>query len=297
MKRTEGGMSDTVEIETDKRPEHDVPGRSPARRILIALLAAVAAAYVAASAYMYLFQRSFVFKPSGEVISATEAGVPEVTAETVRMADGTEVIVWTAPPAIEGAPTVLFFHGNSGNLTDRADRFRYVLDSGYGLYAPGYRGYPGSEGAPSEAAFIADALEHFDLVSARGGPVIVHGQSLGTGVATAVAAQRSGVDLLVLEAPYTATVDLAAEQYPWLPVSLLMKDQFASRDRIGDVDEPVLILHGTADDVIPVSHGKALYDHANEPRTLKIVEGADHGNLWSHGLWDEVKRQLHLRTQ
>ncbi|WP_372571313.1 alpha/beta hydrolase [Ruegeria jejuensis] len=290
-------MYDTIEIEIDKRPGQDTPGRSPARRILIAVLVAVAAAYVAASAYMYLFQRSFVFKPSGEVISASAAGVPEVTEDTVRMADGTEVIVWTAPPAVEGAPTVLFFHGNSGNLSDRADRFRYVLDSGYGLYAPGYRGFPGSEGSPSEAAFISDGLEHFDLVSARGGPVIVHGQSLGTGVATAVAAQRSGVDLLVLEAPYTATVDMAAEQYPWLPVSLLMKDQFASREWIGDVDAPVFIMHGTADDVIPVSHGAALFEYANDPRTLEIVEGADHGNLWSHGLWDEVQRQMGARAR
>ncbi|MEX0350399.1 MAG: alpha/beta hydrolase [Paracoccaceae bacterium] len=290
-------MSDAVEFDIDKKPAQDSAGRSPARRILIGVLAAAAAAYLAAMAYMYVAQRSFVFKPAGEVATPAAVGVPEATAATVRMGDGTEVVVWTAPPAKEGAPTVLFFHGNSGNLSDRADRFRHILDSGYGLYAPGYRGYPGSEGAPSEAAFIADGLEHFDRMAIGQTPVIVHGQSLGTGVATAVAAQRPGVDLLVLEAPYTATVDMAAEKYPWLPVSLLMKDQFASRDRIGDVEAPVFIMHGTADDVIPVAHGEALFAYANDPRSLMIAEGADHGNLWDHGLWDEVQRQIDGRGQ
>ncbi|MFA3917503.1 alpha/beta hydrolase [Ruegeria hyattellae] len=290
-------MSDTLNIETDTTPARNAVGRSPARRILIGVLVAAATAYLSAMAYMYLLQRSFVFKPGGEVATPAAVGVPEMSVDTIRMVDGTEVMVWTAPPTTEDAPTVLFFHGNSGNLSDRADRFRHILDSGYGLYAPGYRGYPGSGGAPSEVAFIADGLEHFDRLSGGDAPVIVHGQSLGTGVATAVAAQRAGVDLLVLEAPYTATVDMAAEQYPWLPVSLLMKDPFASRDRIGEVDAPVFIAHGTADDVIPVAHGEALFGFANDPRSLMVVEGADHGNLWSHGLWDEVQRQVNGRDQ
>ncbi|MCL6285316.1 alpha/beta hydrolase [Ruegeria sp. 2012CJ41-6] len=290
-------MSDTMNIKPDARPTQNSAGRSAARRILIGVLVAAVAAYLSAMAYMYLFQRSFVFKPGGEVAAPVVAGVPEVSVDTIRMADGTEVIIWTAPPTMEDAPTVLFFHGNSGNLSDRADRFRHILDSGYGLYAPGYRGYPGSGGAPSEVAFVADGLEHFDRLSGGDAAVIVHGQSLGTGVATAVAAQRAGIDLLVLEAPYTATVDMAAEQYPWLPVSFLMKDPFVSRDRIGQVDAPVFIAHGTADEVIPVAHGEALFGFANDPRSLMIVEGADHGNLWSHGLWDEVQRQIDGRGQ
>ena len=87
------------------------------------------------------------------------------------------------------------------------------VDSGYGLYAPTYRGYAGAEGSPSEAALIADAVEHFDRARETGAPVILHGESLGTGVATAVAAQRPDASMLVLEAPYTALVDMAAARY------------------------------------------------------------------------------------
>jgi len=185
------------------------------------------------------------------------------------------------------APTVLFLHGNSGNLSNRADQFRQILDSGFGLYAPTYRGYPGSEGTPSETAMIADALAHFDRVEAAGAPIILYGQSLGTGVVAAVAAERDA-EALILEAPYTGAVDIAAKSYPWLLVSLLMKDPLLTRERIGNVTEPVLIVHGTQDTVVPFAHGETLYGLANNPKEMAVMEGADHRDLWARGLWQRV---------
>ncbi|PVB63231.1 alpha/beta hydrolase [Labrenzia sp. 011] len=245
-----------------------------------------------AAGYMYLNQRSFVFVPSGTLADPAEKGLEEVTVETVAMADGTPVTVWRAEPARDGAPTVLYFHGNSGNVSTRWARFRQILDSGFGLYAPAYRGYAGSGGSPSEAAFISDGLEHFDRLSASRTPIVLHGESLGTGVATAVAAQRPQAELVVLEAPYTALVDLALESYPWLPVNLLMKDPMPSRERIGAVAAPVLIVHGTADGLISVEHGRELFERATDPRQIVILEGAGHGNLWDNGLWSAVLKAL-----
>ncbi|MES0880190.1 alpha/beta hydrolase [Roseibium sp. SCP14] len=261
------------------------------RKFLFSLVAVVAVFYVLAASYMYLNQRGFVFVPSGELAAPEEKGLENVAVETVKMADGTSITVWTAQPAQAGAPTVLYFHGNSGNVSTRWKRFKQILDSGFGLYAPSHRGYAGSEGSPSEAAIISDALEHFDKVTAVGGPVIVHGESLGTGIATAVAAQRPDANLLVLEAPYTALVDMAFEQYPWLPVNLLMKDQMPTRERIGDVNAPVLIIHGTADRVIPVEHGRRLFERAPDPKELLIVEGVGHSDLWTNGLWQAVLKK------
>jgi hypothetical protein len=252
------------------------------------VLVAGAIAYGIVAGYMYLNQRNFVFVPTGELESPAAKGLENVTVETVSMQDGTNVTVWMSEGR-ENTPVVLYFHGNSSNLSTRHKRFAQVLDSGFGLYAPSYRGYPGSEGAPSEAAFIQDALEHFDKASAAGRPVIVHGESLGTGVATAVAEQRPDAELLVLEAPYTALVDIASEQYPWLPVSVLMKDPMPTRERIQNIQSPVLIVHGTDDRVIPVAHGERLYELAPEPKTLKIVEGVSHSGLWGNGLWDAVQ--------
>jgi hypothetical protein len=247
--------------------------------------------YGAATGYMYVFQRNFVFKPTGTLASPMEKGLENVTVESVPMRDGKRMTVWRAVPGREGAPTVLYFHGNSSNLSGRWKRFKEITDSGMGLYAPTYRGYAGGEGTPSETALIADALEHFDRASENASGIILHGESLGTGVASAVAANRDA-KALILEAPYTAAVDIAAAGYPWLPVALLMKDPFLSRERIIDVSEPLLIIHGTDDAVIPFEHGQALYQLANEPKKMATIEGAGHGDLWTKGLWSHVTEFL-----
>jgi len=259
------------------------------RRGLVKLVIAAAIAYAMAAGYMYVNQRSFVFVPSGELETPADKGLETVSAEIVEMADGTKITVWTAAPVDPGTPTVVYFHGNSSNLSGRWKRFKQIVDSGYGLYAPTHRGYAGSEGSPSEAALISDALEHYDRAAAAGSPVIVHGESLGTGLAAAVGAERSDVGLVVLEAPYTALVDMAGESYPWLPVEMLMKDPMKTRERIGKVGAPVMIVHGTEDAVIPVDHGKRLFEFASDPKEILIIEGAGHSDLWKTGLWDAVR--------
>ena len=263
------------------------PGR--ALWTLLSRLAIIAGiAYAMAAGYMYLNQRNFIFVPTGELSTPEEKGLQGVTVETVAMADGTGVTVWRVEPSAEGAPTVLYFHGNSANVSGRWKRFRLILDSGFGLYAPSYRGYAGSEGSPSEQALISDGLEHFDRMAASGTPVIIHGESLGSGVAAAVAAERPQTDLVVLEAPYTALIDMAAKRYPWLPVGLMMTDPMPTRERVGKISAPVLIVHGTEDRVIPVEHGKRLHEFVHDPKELVIVDGAGHSNLWSNGMWDIV---------
>jgi len=281
-------MAETGTGDSERNGEKPDGSRHRVGKGVLKLLVIVAIAYGMAAGYMYLNQRNFIFVPTGELSEPAEKGLEGVSAETVPMADGTRVTVWRAQPASAGAPTVLYFHGNSANVSSRWKRFKQILDSGFGLYAPSYRGYAGSEGDPSEAVLISDGLEHFDRAAAAGSPIIVHGESLGTGVATAVAAERPDTDLLVLEAPYTALVDMASEQYPWLPVGMLMKDPMPTRERIGSVEAPVMILHGTADRIIPVEHGRRLYEFAKDPKDLIIIEGVGHSDLWTNGLWEAV---------
>lgn len=259
---------------------------------LILLALVVAAAYAAVVGYMYVNQQSLLFKPDGDLPEPKVVGLADVDVLTLPMSDGITLTAWSAPPATEGAPTVLFFHGQSGNLGDRADRMREILNSGYGLLAPSYRGFPGSEGEPSELALISDGVQMFDRLTSEGATVVLHGQSLGTGIAAAVAEQRPEAQLLVLEAPFTATVDVAAERYPWLPVSALMKDQFATRDLIEHVTVPTLIFHGTDDTVIPLHHGQALAEMSGDTAQLYVIPGGTHNDLWSYGLWDQVQQAL-----
>ncbi|MCP5001061.1 MAG: alpha/beta hydrolase [Hyphomicrobiales bacterium] len=253
-------------------------------RLFLMLFVVVTLVYGAAAGFMYIFQRDFLFRPSGTLTSPQENGLEAIGVERVAMRDGTQITVWRKAPANGNSPTVLYFHGNGGNLAGRAKCFQQIIDSGMGLYAPTYRGYAGAGGVPSETALIGDALEHFDRANGAGGDIVIHGESLGTGVAVAVAAKRDARALL-LEAPYTGAVDVASAAYPWLPVSLLMKDPFVSRDKISDIEEPLLVIHGTKDTTIPFRQGQALYEMAGDPKQMVAYEGAGHSDLWARGLW------------
>jgi uncharacterized protein len=250
------------------------------------LIATVIAVYLVAVGYLFVVQRSYVFVPGGTLASPADEGLEAVDVVTLRSADGTTLTGWYAE-AEAGLPILLYFHGNAGNISDRADRFRQVLASGFGLLALSYRGYAGSGGRPGEAALFSDALETFDWLAERTDDIVVHGESLGTAVATYVAAERPA-RALVLEAPFTAALDMAADTYPWVPVSWLMRDPFLSRDYIERVEEPVLIAHGAADEMVPVEHGRRLFEAAGEPKALVIIDGASHSDLWDRGLWPAV---------
>jgi fermentation-respiration switch protein FrsA (DUF1100 family) len=253
---------------------------------LVLVVAFSAAGYLATVAYLFVFQRDYVFNPEGELASPVDKGLPGVEVVSLSSIDGVNLTGWYQPPK-PGFPTVLYFHGNAGNISGRADRFRHIVGSGFGFLAMSYRGYAGSGGSPSEAALVSDGVEAFDWVAAKGGPIVIHGESLGTGVATEVATQRRP-SALVLEAPFTAALDMAAATYPWVPVGLLMRDPFVSREHIRHVEAPVLIIHGTADEMISVEQGRKLFEFAREPKELAIMEGGRHSDLWDRGLWQIV---------
>ena len=257
-----------------------------------AIFAGIALAiYLSAVGYLFAVQRSYVFAPSGRIETPQSQGLLQVETFSFAAADGTVLAGWRQA-AEAGKPTVLYFHGNAGALSDRAERFRQIVDAGFGLVAVAYRGYPGSGGSPSQEKLFSDALETFDRLVPEEGNIILYGESLGSAVATYVASRRPA-RALILEAPFTAALDIAAAAYPWVPVSLLMRDPFVSREYIAAVDEPVLIVHGSLDQVVPVEHGRRLFEFAHEPKKLAVIDGAGHGDLWNAGLWPEVLDFLH----
>ena len=276
------------------------PGHRPRKRVgktvkrgikgVAATVALLAAVYLAACGYLFVFQRDYVFKPSGTLAAPAEEGLPGVEVITLSAKDGTELTGWhqAAKPSL---PTVLYFHGNAGNVSERSDRFRQIVGSGFGFLAMSYRGYAGSGGSPNETALVSDGIEAFDWLAERSDSIVIHGESLGTGVAVEVAAARQP-RALILEAPFTAALDIAAATYPWVPVGWLMRDPFLSREHITQVHAPVLIIHGTADAVIPVEEGERLFAVAKEPKELLVVEGATHSDLWERGLWPIVTEFL-----
>ena len=258
------------------------------KRIGLTALGVVVALYVAFNVGYFFFQRSLMYSPGGA--AATQPRVPgaNVAVERIATADGERLVAWHLPPKA-GRPVVLFFHGNSGHLQGEVERFERMAKAGVGFLAISYRGYSGSTGDPTEDGLHEDARAAYAWLAQRydANDIILHGFSLGSGLAVRLAAERPA-RALILEAPFTATVDLAAERYPWMPMRLMMRDRFLSREHIGQVDMPILIVHGDKDQSIPFHQGETLYRLAHGEKTLVKMQGSDHKTLTRDGLYDHV---------
>ncbi len=240
-------------------------------------------------ALAYLAQRSMMYFPERQRTPPAAAGLFDAQEVVLDTADGEKVIVWHVPPK-DGKPLAIYFHGNGGALRNRVHRFRALADAGYGLVALSYRGYGGSTGSPSEEGLIADAQAAYAFATARVPPerIVVWGESLGTGVAVALASTQR-VGRLVLDAPFTSAADVGARVYWYLPVQLLMKDPFRSDERIGKVTAPLLVLHGARDNVVPIALGERLFARANEPKRFVRFANGGHNDLDDHGALETVR--------
>jgi uncharacterized protein len=248
------------------------------------LLVVGSIAYACGLAVLFFMQRSFLFPvPTLARTSPQQAGFPEAEEQVLATADGEKVIVWHVP-AKSGRPVVLYFHGNGDFLAGFFGRFRDLIADGTGIVALSYRGYAGSSGQPSERGLLQDAAAAYAFTTARYGAdkIVVWGFSLGTGVAVALAAEQR-IGKLILEAPYTSTADVAAAQFWFAPVRLMMRDQFRSDQRIGRVKVPLLIMQGANDPVIPIVLGERLFALASKPKQLVRFPGGGHDDLADFG--------------
>ncbi len=243
-------------------------------------------------ALMYVFQRALMYFPDARHMAPALSGLPQAEEVTFKSADGETLIAWHVPPR-EGKPVVLYFQGNAGGIDLRAERFKWLTADGTGLLALCYRGYGGSSGKPTEAGLINDARAAYDFAAARYAPsrLVIFGESLGTAVAIALAAERQ-VGAVILDAPFTSIVDVGAAAYPFAPVRLLTKDQWRSDLRIARVKAPLLVLHGDNDRIVPIRFGEALFALANEPKRMVRFAGGGHVNLDEFGAAKVVKAFL-----
>ena len=241
---------------------------------------------------MYLVQRSLMYHPDRQRTPPAEAGLPQAEELVLDTADGEKVVVWHIPPKAD-RPVVIYVPGNAGGLNLRADRVRALTADGTGLLALSYRGYGGSTGSPTETGLIADAHAVYAFAASRYPTerIVPWGESLGGGVAVALASTQK-VGRLMLEAPFTSAIDVGARVYWFLPVRLLMKDPFRSDLRIARISVPVLIVHGTRDNVVPFAFGERLFALANEPKRFVRIEGGGHSDLDRFGALNAVRAFL-----
>ena len=268
------------------------PCAALALRVLKWSAVAALALYVGLAAVLYLRQRSLMYFPETVHTTPAEAGLPEATEVPLTAADGVRVTAWSVPPR-DDKPVIVFFHGNGGALRYSVPRFRKLIGAGIGLVALEYRGYGGNPGSPSERGLIADGEAAYAFAAARYPikQIVLWGQSLGSGVAVAVAAQKP-VGRVILEAPFTSAVAVAAIRYWYMPVRLLMKDQFHSDRRIRRVTAPLLILHGAQDQVVPYAMGERMFELANKPKHIVRFLDGGHEDLDANGALNAVARFL-----
>ena len=252
--------------------------------LMMKTTAVVLGAYGLVVVAAWLGQRRLLYVPDPARVAPISLGLAGVAEAELVTPDGARLVIWRVA-AKPGRPTLLYFHGNAGNLASRANRVRRYADAGFGLLMLSYRSYGGSTGRPSEANNLADARQAYEHLRAEGigaGEIVLYGESLGSGVAVQLAVERP-VGAIVLDAPYTSIVDVALRSYPFRPVRPLLADRYESSRLIGQVKAPVLVLHGVMDRVIPVEMGRALHAVANEPKRLAIFPEGRHTDLDEHG--------------
>lgn len=261
---------------------------SPARLIALAAACLAIMLYTSALGALFVMQRTMLYPGSRPGAPADEAAIPGSARVVISTPDGERLSAWHVPPETR-RPVFLFLHGNGGNLPAQTARWQRLRDAGAGVLAVSYRGYDGSTGTPTETGLHTDARAAYDWLRQRypAGRIIIHGHSLGSAVATRLASEVESA-ALVLESPFTAAVDVAAERYVWFPVRALMLDQFRSRDWIGRVKVPIVIAHGVRDATIPFAHGERLYALAPEPKLMVPIAGGGHNSLVRDGLYGHL---------
>ena len=215
----------------------------------------------------------------------------------LRTSDGVRINAWWIPAANAEASTrtLLYCHGNGGNISHRLDRVQMYHRLGLSVLLFDYRGYGKSEGVPSEGGTYEDAQAAWDYLThmhhLSPSSIVLYGESLGCAIALETALHQPAAGL-ILESPFTSTVAMAARLFPQLPVNALIKNRYDNLEKIKRLRLPVLILHSPDDQTVPFAMGKALFDAAGEPKTFIPLRGShiagyrESGGLYPKALQD-----------
>jgi fermentation-respiration switch protein FrsA (DUF1100 family) len=226
----------------------------------------------------------FPMRPSGATPAL--AGL-EFEDLTIRTEDGVEIHGWWIPSGSQraGGPAVhlLLCHGNAGSIEDRLIHARYLVDAGVDVLLFDYRGYGRSQGSPGEEGTYRDARAARHALLARTGVdpsrIVYLGESLGGAIALDLALAHPPRGL-VLQSAFTSIRDMARFHYPFIP-SALVPDAYPNLARVRRLGAPLLVMHGDADDIVPLSAGEALYASAPGPKKLHVFRGLGHNDLVS----------------
>lgn len=239
----------------------------------IALLAVV---YITLLVGLYFYQHHLIFHPEGKLEHPEHYGLKDFKLITLTTADSVQITTWIKSSTNATEPVLVYFHGNRGHIGDRFAKIA-MFSRMISILAISYRGFGTSSGLPSEQGLYHDArsaLNHL-LQQNPDQPIILYGESLGTGIAIQMATEFN-ISAVILEAPYKSIAARGAAQYPYIPVNHMLKHRFDSITKMKHITAPVLILHGEQDETIPVTDGKDIFAAANEPKELILFPDTHH---------------------
>ena len=246
--------------------------------------------YLILGLILFLFQRRMTFNPSGKPKNPQNYGLFSIKEIFVKTSDGISLLSWFKEPK-NNNPILIYFHGNSYDIGERAYRIEKYINQGWGVLLLSWRGFSGNKGKPTEKNLYIDGQAAIDWVIKNTkynfNQIILYGESLGCGVAVELGL-RNKFKSIILEAPFTSIGDIGQKKYPIYPSKLLTLDKFDNLSKINKIFSPILIIHGKKDEVIPYYHSIILYNKAKNPKKHVSIDEAMHNNLYDFCIEKDV---------
>jgi hypothetical protein len=241
---------------------------------IIGILATI---YLSVLFIVFLTQRKLLYYPDTNSYLEEKNLKHKIEKIFTRTEDGLNLRAWFHKKN-NVEKTLLFFHGNAGNLENRIYKLNHLGDLNINYLILAYRGFNGNSGNPTEKNIYLDAKSALTWLNSKGiadKNIILYGESLGAAVAIEIAKDKnfSGI---ILESPFTSMIEMGKVYYPYLPVRLLLKDKFDNQSKIKSINSPILVMHGRKDKIVPFYMGKKIYDLANKPKYSYFIDFDEH---------------------
>ena len=261
------------------------------RNFLLEVIIGVILIYLSILVLLFIFQRNLMYLPEENNYSGDKIKV-DIEKVKINTSDNLDLLGWFHKKDLKKFKTILYFHGNAGKLENRIHKLNHFNDMEVNFLIIAWRGFSGNKGKPSEKGLYIDgnsATKWLKNLGLNEEDIILYGESLGTGIATEIA-QNSNFAGLILETPFTSMVDAAKNVYPYIPVGLLLKDRYENYKKIKNINIPILVMHGEADQIVPFRMGKKIYDIAKQPKYYHFTKYDDHMMEYDENLVSELKK-------
>ena len=247
------------------------------RNFLLEIIIGILVIYASVLIVLFIFQRNLMYHPNENNYFGDKLEV-EIEKVNITTSDNINLLGWFHNKDLKKFKTIVYFHGNAGKLDNRIYKLNYFKNIDVNFLIIAWRGFSGNKGKPSEDGLYEDGKSTIEWLKNLGvteKDIIIYGESLGTGIATEIA-QNNKFAGLILETPFTSMIEAAKNFYPYIPVGLLLKDKYRNDKKIKNINIPLLVMHGEADQIVPYWMGKTIYEIANQPKYSYFTKYDDH---------------------